>query len=559
MQVSSSGSSVKVLIIDTSTNADLFFNLEEWLVLQPRPRDQAIQTLLVHGLHAAKTILPASPTLATLNKELSAVAYSLKLEKVRLADALELEKVRLADALELEKVRLADALKLEKERLADDLQLEKTRFADALEKERRDSVVAVQRERSALSSVLEMRVRAGIAEGCAEERVQLRNVEANLASLRDREIEKEVARKTDDTKALRMQLADLEREMDILRRSNSARGAVGEERIASFLRREWPKSEVRDMSKSPHTCDIWWFASPSSFIAVEVKNKGVVTRSDVERFESDVANISERNGRAFIGGVFADDELRELFSNLTDVCREMDDDDIGANESPMSAEVHVNEGHYVDDKEAARLANEWMLNLAPRDRATMDTSVYRNGSLRMPWSAKVTRGDGDGDGDDTGARGIYVPWRLFEVHGDGMSPIVIDEFTPPVPAEFEYVRKWLSMSVLYPRRFDTGQTTLTRSHSKSKSKSKSNATSKRIYPEKPKVVSLVSPDLAVVVPCGDDESKYNTVFGRFLTNLMYEYSSCRGVSLAVDVRGVVVSTNNDYLLIKTASRFCLRL
>ena len=452
MQVSSSGSSVKVLIIDTSTNADLFFNLEEWLVLQPRPRDQAIQTLLVHGLHAAKTILPASPTLATLNKELSAVAYSLKLEKVRLADA-----------LELEKLRLDDALKLEKERLDDDLQLEKARFADALEKERRDSVVAVQRERSALSSVLEMRVRAGIAEGCAEERVQLRNVEANLASLRDREIEKEVARKTDDTKALRMQLADLEREMDILRRSNSARGAVGEERIASFLRREWPTSEVRDMSKSPHTCDIWWFASPSSFIAVEVKNKGVVTRSDVERFESDVANISERNGRAFIGGVFvscrsenipdkgplklvmmpgrggvsipiifagftdckdedlvwlkgvlhvfmtvaqyeqnkdsstnsisdvedrnkikrqvvfaklsqmvehvgrirsfvhnvrtthlaaalnltskADDELRELFSNITDVCREMDDDDIGANESPMSAEVHVNEGH----------------------------------------------------------------------------------------------------------------------------------------------------------------------------------------------------------------------
>eukprot|EP00798_Chlamydomonas_sp_ICE-L_P013302 gene13302-19145_t len=254
MQVSSSGSSVKVLIIDTSTNADLFFNLEEWLVLQPRPRDQAIQTLLVHGLHAAKTILPASPTLATLNKELSAVAYSLKLEKVRLADALELEKVRLADALklekerldddlQLEKARLADDLQLEKARLADDLQLEKTRFADALEKERRDSVVAVQRERSALSSVLEMRVRAGIAEGCAEERVQLRNVEANLASLRDREIEKEVARKTDDTKALRMQLADLEREMDILRRSNSARGAVGEERIASFLRREWPTSE----------------------------------------------------------------------------------------------------------------------------------------------------------------------------------------------------------------------------------------------------------------------------------------------------------------------------
>eukprot|EP00798_Chlamydomonas_sp_ICE-L_P025499 gene25499-11155_t len=194
---------------------------------------------------------------------------------------------------------------------------------------------------------------------------------------------------------------------------------------------------------------------------------------------------------------------------------------------------------YVDDKEAARLANEWMLNLAPRDRATMDTSVYRNGSLRMPWSAKVTRGDGDGD--DTGARGIYVPWRLFEVHGDGMSPIVIDEFTPPVPAEFEYVRKWLSMSVLYPRRFDTGQTTLTRSHSKSKS----NATSKRMSPEKPKVVSLVSPDLAVVVPCGDDESKYNTVFGRFLTNLMYEYSSCRGVSLAVDSDIIMAASDSS--------------
>eukprot|EP00798_Chlamydomonas_sp_ICE-L_P017300 gene17300-23609_t len=160
------------------------------------------------------------------------------------------ERSTAASALELEKIRFADAL--EKERV---------KFANALEKERRAVTVAVEKERFELERVLETRVRAGVAQGCAEERVQLQAVEALLAALRDREIEKEVARRTVDTKVLRMQLADLEREMEILRRSNSARGAVGEERISSFLRREWPTSEVRDMSQSPHTCELWWYCA----------------------------------------------------------------------------------------------------------------------------------------------------------------------------------------------------------------------------------------------------------------------------------------------------------
>eukprot|EP00798_Chlamydomonas_sp_ICE-L_P010962 gene10961-17073_t len=226
------------------------------------------------------TILPASPTLATLDRAHSALALekacaaeALALEKARAAEALEVEKARAAKALEVEKARAAEALALEKECSTEALALEKARAAEALAREGGE---AAERARTELERVLEMRVRAGVAEICAEERVHLRAVEAQLAALRDREVEKEVARRSEDATALWTQLAELEREMDILRRSNSARGFVGEERIASFLRREWPASE----------------------------NKAVVTRADVERFEADVASISERDGHALIGGVF---------------------------------------------------------------------------------------------------------------------------------------------------------------------------------------------------------------------------------------------------------------
>eukprot|EP00798_Chlamydomonas_sp_ICE-L_P017289 gene17289-23600_t len=191
---------------------------------------------------------------------------------------------------------------------------------------------------------------------------------------------------------------------------------------------------------------------------------------------------------------------------------------------------------YVDDKEATRLATEWMRNLIhPRNRDTIDTSV----------SATVV----------CACHGLP---RLVEIRGDGTPPIVIDEFTPPSagPAEFEYVRKWLRLSVLYPRRFDI------RTHLQSRTQMMISKQMMSVEKEgrRPKA----GPTTDVLSCCGGDDAvaaaKYNAVFGRFLTNLMYDNSSsCRGASLDVDVRGVVVSSSNDCILIKTASHFCLRL
>lgn len=98
---------------------------------------------------------------------------------------------------------------------------------------------------------------------------------------------------------------------------------------------------------------------------------------------------------------------------------------------------------YVDDKLAMALCQDWLVALdSAKFGAVIDLSVYRNGSLRMPWSVK-------GPGAD--AAGAYVPWRIVRVHSD--EPPSVEEEFPGATSDFRTVRRWLGLATLHPRDF----------------------------------------------------------------------------------------------------------
>lgn len=99
---------------------------------------------------------------------------------------------------------------------------------------------------------------------------------------------------------------------------------------------------------------------------------------------------------------------------------------------------------YVSDQDGRALCEGWILKLPSRYKALVDLSVYRNNGLRMPWSVKPAGG----------TKTMYIPWRIVTSSlVDGIS--VCDEFPKRDHLEFEDVRKWLGLSVLYPKEFKT--------------------------------------------------------------------------------------------------------
>lgn len=104
---------------------------------------------------------------------------------------------------------------------------------------------------------------------------------------------------------------------------------------------------------------------------------------------------------------------------------------------------------YVDDVEARSLYSEWISTIETRKSKIctkrdflasdiIDSCVYKNGSLRMPWSLK--RGS---DGMD----GSYVPWKLISSTNTKMQhEVTFDQCRDS--RSFTEVRQWLELCIL---------------------------------------------------------------------------------------------------------------
>ena len=100
----------------------------------------------------------------------------------------------------------------------------------------------------------------------------------------------------------------LSRSNDVLSRSNAGKGNLGEDALMGCLRENFTDCEVLDASKIPCACDIHLVlpdtTTATTIIAVESKNKKVITNADITKFYRDVDNLIQQHEDAFLGAIF---------------------------------------------------------------------------------------------------------------------------------------------------------------------------------------------------------------------------------------------------------------
>lgn len=104
----------------------------------------------------------------------------------------------------------------------------------------------------------------------------------------------------------------LQAELDVLRRSNAGKGALGELLLQGWFRGAFPAWEVNDTSRTAAACDMQVRVSAREFFVVESKNKATVERGDVDKFVRDVARLAATHGAAFLGGLFVSVRSRSI-------------------------------------------------------------------------------------------------------------------------------------------------------------------------------------------------------------------------------------------------------
>jgi hypothetical protein len=103
--------------------------------------------------------------------------------------------------------------------------------------------------------------------------------------------------------AMRERLTEKQRQVDVMCRTNAARGNVGEDAISRAVAAAFPSATVSDASKSKQACDIHVAFPDGRLVALESKNKGIVTPGDVEKFVRDIRALKVSKAK-FAGGVF---------------------------------------------------------------------------------------------------------------------------------------------------------------------------------------------------------------------------------------------------------------
>lgn len=273
---------LRVLILDSAASA-AEASMIEWLDAQCRP-DEAAKALMMHGMHAVLSLPLGVETKERKSDTASETDAAAQAEREREAQA-EREREREAE-------RERDAI------VAREVAL---RLADF---ERSMGI-----ERASICA----RVRAAVAEQALGDATEIATLRAQLESHQREAVARErrdaAAREhasVAESEALRAEAEALREELAVLRRSNHGRGVQGEERVASCVRRAFPATEVRDVSKQGHACDLWWIVDSASgaFVAIEAKNKAVVTRADVDRFSVDAQALRDRHGSLFLGAIF---------------------------------------------------------------------------------------------------------------------------------------------------------------------------------------------------------------------------------------------------------------
>lgn len=99
-------------------------------------------------------------------------------------------------------------------------------------------------------------------------------------------------------------ISEKDRELALLKKTNAAKGALGENLVASYLRSFFPAAEVYDTSKIKHSCDIHLKLEGKHVFAFESKYKDSITPNDIEKFYRDAEQMAMVEGENFLGAAF---------------------------------------------------------------------------------------------------------------------------------------------------------------------------------------------------------------------------------------------------------------
>lgn len=104
----------------------------------------------------------------------------------------------------------------------------------------------------------------------------------------------------DSIQQLKDTIKQRENEICILKNTNTVKGNMGENHIATTLQNIFTDCDITKTGKVAHVCDVHMTLPTSKSIAFESKYKSIITKGDVDKFYNDVENL----GESVIGGVF---------------------------------------------------------------------------------------------------------------------------------------------------------------------------------------------------------------------------------------------------------------
>jgi hypothetical protein len=100
------------------------------------------------------------------------------------------------------------------------------------------------------------------------------------------------------------QIKNLEDELNIFKNTNQYKGAIGEKTIKDILNKSFIGYEIKDTSGLTNMSDIHLIDKDNNIIAIECKNKSIITLQDVEKSLLDIKILKEQFGDKFIGYMF---------------------------------------------------------------------------------------------------------------------------------------------------------------------------------------------------------------------------------------------------------------
>lgn len=101
-------------------------------------------------------------------------------------------------------------------------------------------------------------------------------------------------------------------ELNVLKSTNSYKGAIGEKCIRDVLSAHFTDCEVVDTSKTGGFSDVHVITKDGDIIAIESKNKGTISTQDVSKSYTDIQLLKEAHGDKFIGYMFISHRTRNI-------------------------------------------------------------------------------------------------------------------------------------------------------------------------------------------------------------------------------------------------------